>query len=256
MTDTNVRALFAVSLSAFVLFAAGCKHVPTEEEKKAAEIHYDLGIQAQNAGNMQEAYGEFERALKLDPKFSQAHHAMGLVLHLGFARHQEAIGHFEEAIRLDPAFSDAKVNLGNVFLDSKQYDKAAALYQEALNDMKYATPFIALGNLGMAEYRRGNTEKAIDHLKSAVTTNPKFCLGYRNLGLIYDETGKTEDACVQYGNYREQCPDTAEAYYREGLCLAKTGDQEQAVERFAACEAKASVGQLKDDCRRLLGQLQ
>ncbi len=237
------------------LMVSGCKHTPTEKERSGSDIHYDLGVQALNNGNMQEAYAEFEEALRLNEQNAFAHQAVAQVLHLAFSRPDEAIRHYLRALELDPQLTEAKVNLGNVYLDLKRYDEAAKLYEEALNDMRYRTPFIAQGNLGMAEYRRGNVERAIDHIRSAVTVNPQFCLGYRNLGTIYEETGKTEQACAEFGRYRESCPDSLDAYFREGVCLAKVGKVDEAKERFAHCAEKAPVGQMKDDCRRLGEQL-
>ena len=32
-----------------------------------------------------------------------------------------------------------------------------------------------------------------------VTLNPNFCLGYKNLGLIHEQTGNTDEACKQFG---------------------------------------------------------
>ena len=254
MPSNRFKLMLAASGAA--LLAVACAHIPTEKEQRASEIHYDLGLQAQTAGSLQEAYAEFERALALDPRNARAHDAMALLLHLGFQKHKPAIHHFEEALRLDPQFSEARVNLGNVYLDLKQYDRAIALYEGALNDMRYPTPYIAQCNLGWAEYKRGNTEKALDQIKAAVTLNPKFCLGYRNLATIYDEKGRQEEACSQLGRYRENCPDIPDAYYREAVCLAKVGRSVDAQQRFAECEAKAADGQLKDDCRRLRAQLE
>lgn len=238
------------------LALAGCAHVPTDKERAASEIHYDLGIQAQHAGNLQEAYAEYDAALKLDPKNARAHDAMGGLLHLAFNKPREAIPHFEKALSIDPQFSEARVNLGNVYLALEQYDRAVEQYEKALNDMRYPTPYIAQGNLGWAEYKRGNADKAIDHIKAAVTVNPKFCLGYRNLGTIYDALGRQEEACAQLARYRDGCPEVADAYYREAVCLAKVGKSADASRRFAECEAKAPAGELKEDCRRLRAQLE
>ena len=246
--------LVLLSLGAVALLSA-CKHVPTEKEMQGSSIHYDLCVQAVTHGNMQEAYAECEESLQMDETNSRAHNAMGQLLHLGFNKPLEAIPHYQRAIELDKQFSEAHVNLGNVYLSMGEYPKAIAEYEVALNDMRYATPYIAEANLGWAEYKRGNTEKAIDSIKSAITVNPKFCLGYRNLGQIYEDTGRLEDACTQFSHYREQCPDSADAYYRDGLCLAKLGRNDEARELFAQCEGKAPIGDLKDDCHRWSEQL-
>jgi tetratricopeptide (TPR) repeat protein len=236
---------------ALALLSAACRHIPTERERQAAEIHYDLGIAAQQAGNVQEAVSEFRKALELDPELPEAHNAMGVLLHLAFRRHDEAVTHYQKAIEVRPTFSEAKANLANVHLDKGRYDEAIKLYEEVLNDMLYPTPYFAHGNMGWAFYKKGEMTRAVDSIKTAVTLNPGFCLGYRNLGLIYQDTGKTEDACRQFARYREACPDTADAYLREGVCQAKLGQVDAARQSFSTCEAKASQATLKDECRTL-----
>ncbi|RKH84585.1 tetratricopeptide repeat protein [Corallococcus sp. AB045] len=242
---------------AFALASAGCAHVPTEKERQSSEIHYDLGIQAQQHGHVQDALQEYQKALEQNPGNPEAHNAVGVLLHLSFRRLDEASSHYEKALKLRPSFSDARTNLGNLRLDQGRYDEAIKLYEESLNDMQYRHGYSAQGNLGWALYKKGDTANALQNIKSAVTTNPDFCLGYKNLGIIYDETGKTEEACRQFGNYREKCPDVAEAYQREGVCQAKLGRVDEAKKALALCESKAQPNEsvLKDHCRSLLDHL-
>ncbi|MFZ5469266.1 MAG: social motility TPR repeat lipoprotein Tgl [Myxococcota bacterium] len=250
-----MNPLFARITAAALLVASACKHVPSEKELQGAQIHYDLGVQAQQ-DDPQQAFKEFEAALALDPDFAEAHNAIAVVLHLAFRRFDEAAGHYQRAIAIRPTFSEAKTNLANVYLDQKRYDEAIALYEEALNDMLYPTPFIAHGNLGWALYKKGEVKKGLDHIKAAVTTNPKFCLGYKNLGLIHDEQGAADEACRQFAKYRENCPEVAEAHYREGVCLAKLGQVETAKERLTECVSKTTSDQLRDDCESLKQKLE
>jgi type IV pilus assembly protein PilF len=240
------RSLLCVAL---VSGAFACKHGPSEKQQQGAQIHYDLGIQAQQAGAVQDALREFQESLKLDPNFPEAHNAMAILLHLSFRRLDEAIDHYRQAIRIRPTFSEAKTNLANVYLDQARYDDAITLYEQALNDMLYPTPYIAQANLGWALYKKGETSRAIEQIRAAVTTNPKFCLGYRNLGLIFDERGDTQEACRQLTHYRESCPEVADAYFREGVCLAKLGQKDTARERFKTCQEKATSVSVQDDCR-------
>jgi tetratricopeptide (TPR) repeat protein len=165
------------------------------------------------------------------------------------------VAHYKKALEARPGFSEAKTNLANVYLAQARYDEAIKLYEEALNDMLYPTPYIAQGNIGWALYKKGETERALQSIKAAVTLNPGFCLGYKNLGIIYDETGNLSEACRYFGHYREACPDVADAYLREGACQVKLGKMEEARQSFTACEAKAKSQVLKDDCRRLLEAL-
>jgi len=88
-----------------------------------------------------------------------------------------------------------------------------------------------------------------------VTIEPKFCQGYRNLGIIEEEAGNVEAACRYFGSYREHCPEMAEAYYREGTCLAKLGQREAAKQALSICQTKSANAVLKSDCRNLMEQL-
>jgi Tfp pilus assembly protein PilF len=244
------RRLYSAWLLALAL--VGCKHVPTEQERRGAELRYEIGLQAQAAGNVQEAYKEMEKSLALDPEYPEAHNAMASLLHIAFNRPEEAIRHYKLALEYRPGFSEAKTNLANVYLSQARYEEAIKLYESALNDMLYPTPFIAQGNLGWALYKKGETERALQNIKASVTTNPGFCMGYKNLGVSYEETGNVSDACRYFGRYREACPDVADAYLREGACQMRQGKVEEARQSFAACETKAKSQVLKDDCRKLL----
>jgi type IV pilus assembly protein PilF len=236
---------------ALALVLSGCKHIPTEKEQQSADIHYNLGVQAQQSGNIQEALSEFQHAVEIDPDNADAQFALGLLLHLSYNRPAEAIQHYEKALEVRPTFSEARANLATVYLDQKQYDQAIKLYEQVLNDMLYPTPYFAQNNLGWAYYQKGDTEKGLENIKAAVTLNPNFCQGFRNLGLIYSAMGKTEEACKQFGLYREKCPDDAEANMHEGVCLAGQGHPDTAKQRLETCETKASQQELKEECHRL-----
>jgi tetratricopeptide (TPR) repeat protein len=249
-----LRASLAWSLAlAFLL--TGCKHVPTEKERASSEIHFNLGVQAQQNGRIPEALSEYQRAIELDPDNADARNALGILLHVSYRRPAEAIEHYQKALEARPNFSEARTNLANVYLDQGQYDQAIKLYEQVLNDMLYPTPFIAQGNMGWAYYKKGDTEKALENIRAAVTLNPNFCLGFKNLGIIHEQAGNTDEACKQFGYYREKCPNEADAYMREGVCLAKQGQVDTAKERLDTCQSKATQPALKEECQRLREKL-
>jgi Tfp pilus assembly protein PilF len=234
----------------------GCAHVPSEKDRTEAETRYDLAVQLQANGDVQGSLKELNRALELYPRFDQAHNLKGILLHISFGRHEEAIPHYKRALEIKPDYSEAKTNLGNVYLDLGRYDEALALYEEALNDTLYPTPYIAYSNKGWAQYKKGDVKGGMESIRMAVTTNPKFCLGYKNLGLIHGELGQHEESCTQFAHYKEQCPSSGEAYYLSAMCLLKLDRQEEARKDLAACQAKSVPGATQDTCKRLLQQLQ
>ncbi len=253
-TKLSLGKLFSAFCLALALVGTGCVKFISDKDREAAAIHYDLGVEAQ-LKDPPAAMKEFDAALQLDPEMPEAWHAKGLLLHVVYKRYEEAAAAYQKALELKPNFSDAKANLGNLYLDEKRYDDAIKLYEQALNDMTYRTPFIAHGNLGWAHYMKGQTREAIEETKTALTINPGYCLGYRTLGTIYTDQGSTEEACKQFGKYRENCPDVPDAHFREGTCLAKLGNTEAAAKSFDLCISKA-VGQLKDDCSAMRAGLE
>ncbi|HTS79409.1 MAG TPA: social motility TPR repeat lipoprotein Tgl [Myxococcaceae bacterium] len=254
--------MFRPSAAVLALAAAGvlgsCVHVPTEKERQGADAHYDLGINAQNAGDVRSALKEFEQALDLDPDFAEAHNAIAVLLHLSFDKKDDAEKHYKRALEIRPAFSEAKVNLGNLYLDEGRLDEAIALYEQALNDMLYATPYIAETNLGWAYFKKGNTAQALEHLKAAVTTNPGFCLGYKDLGMVHDARGDLTAACTEFAKFVDACPKAAEAYQLRGNCQVRQGRAAEARASFDACVENAvgaAQSRLREDCTRLRDQL-
>jgi type IV pilus assembly protein PilF len=237
---------------------AACVHVPTEQERQGAEAHYDLGVNAQQLGDVRSAMGEFEQSLKLDDDFAESHNAIAVLYHLAFDKKDEAEKHYKRALEIRPGFSEARVNLGNLYLDEGRLDEAIQAYNTALNDMLYATPYIAEANLGWAYFKKGDSAKAIEHLQTAVTTNPQFCLGYKNLGLVQEAKGNLNAACTEFGRFVEACPKVAEAYQLRGSCEVRSGRASDARASFDACVQNA-VGanqtRVRDECARLRDQL-
>src|SRR5690242_16412053 len=86
---------------------AGCAHHPTEKEQRVSENHFDLGVMAQDKGNIQEALREYEAALEADEGFPEAHNAIGILLHLSYGRFEEAIRHYKRALEIKHDYSEA-----------------------------------------------------------------------------------------------------------------------------------------------------
>ena len=239
-----------------LLSAATCQKKPDDEKQKsAALLHYDMGIQAMENRDTRSALLEEQKALELDPDLDLAHNAIGLLYHVSYGDKDKAIAHYKRALELSPKFSEAATNLGNVYLDQGRYDDAIPLYEKALGDILYKTPYIAENNLGWCYYKKGQVQDAIDHIKSALVPNPKFCLGYRNLGIIYSETNQPEKATSSLGQYAKHCPEVPDAHYRFGRALLTGGDAQGARRELSLCVEKGKGAQVGDDCQRLLEQL-
>jgi tetratricopeptide (TPR) repeat protein len=168
-------------------------------------------------------------------------------VYISIRRYDDAERHFRIALELKPGYSDARNNLGMLYLIQEKWDKAIDEFRVALQDVLYATPSHAEGNMGYAYYRKGDKTKAIRHLKNATLVNPKFCRGYMWLGEIFQASAELKDAERYLDRFVERClldPNlkasidasaTSEVYMRLGQVTLAKGDAPRARSAFKSC---------------------
>jgi tetratricopeptide (TPR) repeat protein len=131
------------------------------EVAPSAETHRNLGIALTQAGEIQEAIGEFNLALQIKPDMADAHCHLGVVLQRE-GKLDEAIGHYEEALRVNPDYAEAHYNLGTALVRLDRVPEAIAQWEEALRIRPdYAE---AHANLGVALEEAGKLEDAVGHI--------------------------------------------------------------------------------------------
>ncbi len=247
------RFLLGLMLPCSILvLQLGCTHTPTQEDITYAQVRYDLGVSEAEQGNVQAALRELQTAIDRHPDFAEAHNAMGLLLHVSMGRHDKAEAAYLEALRVRPDFSEVHNNLGALYIDMGRYEDAERHLRAALEDVVYSTPYLAQGNLGWSLYLQGRHEEAVTQLRSAVIVQPLFCQGHRNLGRIYREIGRHADARAAFKQFKEHCPEDAEAQYEWGRIAFEEGRTEEAREAFEACFRLSPRSTLGDACNRHL----
>lgn len=241
-------------LAAFMALAllAGCVHTPNAKDRESARIRYDLGVEATQNGDVRQAVVEFRKALEKDPGFAQAHNALGLLYHLSLGRPDQAEKAYRTALELSPGFSEAANNLGALYLEQRRYAEAEVMFRQALDDVLYPTPHLARGNLGWALHGQGRNGEAVTELKAAVLTQPRFCQGYRNLGLVLRDMERETDALEAFDRFREACPDSAEAWYEWGRQQQRLGRASEAASAFERCVNLSGGRALGRSCARAL----
>ena len=255
---TAVARLFAAFALPAALLLSGCATgMSAEQRVRDAEIHYELGSNMLHQGDPQAALREWLAAAQSNPEMPQAHGGLGFLYAFSFGRPAEAEEEFRRAIDIEPTFSDALNNFGAFYLSRGRYAEAIPLFERALANPLYPERYIAEGNLGWALFKTGKADKGIVRLRSALHLSPKYCKGWRELGLIYSETGKIEDAAEAFGRYAGACPDAADAHLQNGKMLVRLSRGEEARGEFEKC-AKAAGEQdaaSVTECTRFLKEL-
>jgi tetratricopeptide (TPR) repeat protein len=132
--------------------------------------------------------------------------------------YQEAMDEFERIRREYPhtdAAQLAQLQLGQGFLEQKQYDRAVETYRTFLdsNPRERFYRLFALQNLGYAYEDQGDYQNALDSFQGLVDMGGSFLQpwGYLNIGRCYEKLGKREEALRNYRRFLEKFPDSAMA---------------------------------------------
>jgi serine/threonine protein kinase len=151
-----------------------------------AQYYYDRGLAAHRANHLDLARRNYEKALKFNDKDSRIYNNIGRIC-------QElddtgcAEKNYQTSLDLDPENSVANYNLGDLYEDKGQLDRAAAEYEKAIAS---GGPVAANAISSLARIRilQGNATTAIElsrqGLRQANKNRLKSTL-YRNLGWAY-----------------------------------------------------------------------
>jgi type IV pilus assembly protein PilF len=256
-------ALSAIArlFGAFVVLVSAvswsCSGVTAEQRRRSAEIHYDLGTNLLENGDVQGALKEYMTAEQEDSDLPQTHNAVGLLYAYSLARPEEAEEEFKRAIALDKDFSEARNNLGGFYMARGRFAEAVPQFERALANPLYRDRVIAESNLGWALYKTGQAEKGIRRITAALLIAPRYCLGWRQLGTIHSERGELPAAADAFTKYAGACPDIADAHLQTARILARQSRAAEARLEFQRCagaknERDAGIAR---ECQRLLKEL-
>lgn len=244
------RALpLAVTLTAAALLA--CAH-QSAQERRGAEIHHDLGVEALRAGRWPDALREFDDALHRNEAFPEAHLGRGLVMEFGFGKVEEAEKEYRRALALRPGYSEAHNDLGQLLARTGRHAAALVEFDAALADLLYREPYVARCNKGTALWNMGRKDEGVEELQACLAKAPKYCDGRRELGRLLLRDGRTREAVEQLSAYAEACDLRPDAHQQLGIARMKAGDMAGAKASFERCRELGGSTPVGAECERSL----
>jgi tetratricopeptide (TPR) repeat protein len=237
-----------------------------------AELHHLMGEVEEGRGDPLAAVREYERAARLEPSEPNLFDwGAELLLHRTL---EPAVEVFTEGNRLFPKSTRMLVGLGATLYARGSYADAVRRMCEASDlDPSDSTPYVFMGrmlNVAPAEAAdvrarlsrfvrlqpqnaRANYYYALSLLqqdkgsngpdleaeslfKKAVELDPKFGEAYLQLGILYADRKRMDEAIGAYQKAIEATPDLAEAHYRLGQAYAHTGEKLKAQQELALYE--------------------
>jgi Tfp pilus assembly protein PilF len=239
-----------------VLAVLACAHGPSSKERRTAEIHHDLGVEALRAGRFPDALREFDAALVAHDGFAEAHRGRGIVLDLGFGRLDEAEKAYRRAVDVRPGFSEAHNDLGQLLARTGRSEDAIRQFDAALENMLYKEPYVARCNKGLVMHRMGRRDEGIAEMRSCLSVAPAYCKGRRELGRVLLEEKRMREAVDELSAYARYCERVPDAHLQLGLARMKAGDVAGARQEFERCRDLGDGTADGEECRRSLSLLE
>jgi tetratricopeptide (TPR) repeat protein len=154
-----------------------------------AEYYYNLGKNAQNSGNHEEAIKYYTRAIQLNPNGAKSYNNRALS-YAFLGKYDETINDFNMAIQNDPDNPVLYNNLGIIYNELGNYEQALEEYNKAIEiDPNFALTYLNRGN---TYYNLVNYEQAISDYSKAIQLDKNYAAAYAARGEAYAFLGRTD----------------------------------------------------------------
>jgi protein O-mannosyl-transferase len=191
--------------------------------------HNDVASELFKQGRLDEALGELQAALRLNPTYAPAQSNYGNIL-LASGKPEEAIKYFQQAVSLAPDFTEAQNNLGLVLEATGKIQQAKQQYQVALQT---GPAFIeAHLNLARVLLNNGESDEALAHYRQAADLEPDDVRVHFDYAKALFTLHRATEAIDQYRDVLRLRPDLASAENNLGIALTQVRQYSEAVAHF------------------------
>lgn len=171
----STGAAVVTSTIAAAAQAASAQPPPPQNQEQTARsrarAHTELAAGYFELGNMAVALEEVKEALKADEDYGPAYNIAGLI-YAELKEDKLAHENFQRALRIDARDSDANNNYGLFLCDRKREGEAIKYFLAALSNPLYATPDRSYVNAGVCTRRQGDVAAAEGYFLQALKARP------------------------------------------------------------------------------------
>jgi tetratricopeptide (TPR) repeat protein len=164
-----------------------------------ADDFYLQGNQKYQKGNYQGAIEDYNKAIAINPKYTQAYHLRGLAYFFS-GNNQKAISDFSQVLTLKPQYTgEEDFYPGAIYFSRAEAYENLGDYQKAISDYNriialYPKETLAYIHRANAYLVSGDYQKAISDYNRSITLDRKDSLSYFQRGLAYLLSGDYQKA--------------------------------------------------------------
>lgn len=211
----------------FMLFGCG----NSVERKNQAKSHYTLGLSHLQSGSPTMALKEFMEAAKIDSGDPEIQEALAQAYQVKRA-YKEAERHYKRALSLSDNNPRYLNNLGSLYLNMGEWDKAIVSFRKASEDILFMRTEVALLGMGYAYFRKGEYSTAISAYQEARAIAPEYAPISLRLGEVFYARGQDAAARHEFETAIVQSPRYTEAHYWLGMVAFREGQLTEAASEF------------------------
>src|SRR3990172_5765997 len=209
--------------------------------KKPISELYQLGRDLFEAGKYAEAEPILLEVAKLNHNYADVWNKLGIITYLN-GRLREASEYFERALCINPRYTEASLNLSITYNAMGEFNKAQDVFSMAAQIAHPAPssldPFAA-GKLANEHFKIGNIYldlamygEAIEEYHKALRLHESASDIHTKLGIALRNVGRYEDALVHFMRAKEINPDYGQAWVQLGLTYYTKGLVGNAIEEW------------------------
>ncbi len=211
--------------------------MPWQRPRKAAALNA-LGEAYLKEGGFLPAYNAFSRAFAIDPENVEIQINLALV-QIRRGQFDAAIKSLRSILKDHPDHARAMGYLGTAYYEKGRYPEAINHLEKALriigprpkNPSQGATHFEIYSNLGAVYLKMKDQDRALASYQAACLSQESLDC-HRQMGMLYFNSGKWEDAAREMSMVVQKQPDTPELYGPLGVALSQIGQDQQALSVF------------------------
>jgi len=188
------------------------KLLPAHE--KSAELHCLKGVILCRMGDVEAGLDAIEHATNLDPEHAGAWFQLGYWLDLR-GQDDQALVSYEKSVAIRPARFNALLNLGVLYEDKREYEKAVECYRRALSadpTSLRARLYLKDAEACLEQFYDEDTRRRSDRASALLTTpvsdfelsvRSRNCLARMNVRNLGDLVRLTEEDLLGFKNFGE-----------------------------------------------------
>ena len=193
------------------------------------EKSFSLAIQNHTKRNFKIAKKFYDQTLKLDPNFVDAHNNLGILFHQ-LGEYQKAINCYEKANQIKPNNSNGYSNLGFTLSQLGKNQKAINCHKKAIQIQP--NNISAHNNLGNVFKNLGEHQKAISCYEKAIKIQPNYGVAHFNLGNVFELLGKYQQALNCYEKSIKIDAKNVDAHTNLGNVFKNLGEPQKAIKCY------------------------